>query len=595
MLLKVLLCQKKRRASRDMLIDALWTEDEQRQMKDVRGALKSTAVVLREVLRIAGEESLLMTLTASDELMLAEQQRIWVDADAFEQLVNLAMRATGEQEALQQWELAHALVQGEFLAEDRYSDWAKTRRETLQGKAGECVYALADLYVKQQRPDRAREVLWDQLEAYPTDQDALFRLMTLLEQQQRYHAAWQLYKRAREAITKDDLSLTPRTHAVAKRIREKLMTQELPPPVETAIPLDQSGIYAVSPHVQLNKTAAISLAVTNQSLTAESSKKHGVINQENDNLLFPDIPPMLLESVVLQSTVEAYEDVLALAWEAFYTSSAQRAANTVAHWLLHLTLQINTFPGMADQLIEQRCRFLQLDSVISRDRTDFVRAFNAINEAITLAFQLKNAELVASSLYRRAKIWLAQQKYELASQDLEHALPYAQRSRNPLRCYILMLLAETYSHFVRDDKQNFKKSFILLDEVDQAVRSHGVLEGDGSYVKVDTPGLYMIRGDVLRRSGQFQDARKALDIVRENLPKEFTRWQGNLLFSEASLALAEHDVSSACQYGFDALEIARATDSRSGETKVHRLYRDIYKIEPSHPHTKELGARLGLL
>ncbi len=61
---------------------------------------------------------------------------------------------------------------------------------------------------------------------------------------------------------------------------------------------------------------------------------------------------MLLESVVLQSTLEAYEDVLALLWEAFYTSSAQRAANTVAHWLLHLTLQINTFPRMADQFIQ---------------------------------------------------------------------------------------------------------------------------------------------------------------------------------------------------------------------------------------------------
>ncbi len=33
-----------------------------------------------------------------------------------------------------------------------------------------------------------------------------------------------------------------------------------------------------------------------------------------------------------------------------------------------------------------------------------------------------------------------------------------------------------------------KKSFTLLDEVVQAVRSYGVLEGDGSYVKVYIPG-----------------------------------------------------------------------------------------------------------
>ena len=44
-LLKVLLCQHNRRATRDKLMDLLWSEDEQHEMKDIRAALKTTAVV----------------------------------------------------------------------------------------------------------------------------------------------------------------------------------------------------------------------------------------------------------------------------------------------------------------------------------------------------------------------------------------------------------------------------------------------------------------------------------------------------------------------------------------------------------------------
>lgn len=186
-----------------------------------------------------------------------------------------------------------------------------------------------------------------------------------------------------------------------------------------------------------------------------------------------------------------------------------------------------------------RTRFLQLDSVIARDRTDFTKAFDAINEALTLSFHLKDSELVAASLYRRAKIWLAMEKYEKAVQDLEQALPYAYRSRDPLRCYIMMLLAESYSLFAPTNKNLSQKCFRLLDEVERTVRTFGILEGDGSYVKVDIPGLFMIRGGILRRVGQFKESQKTLNVVRESLPKEFTRWQGNLLLAEAHLALAQ--------------------------------------------------------
>ena len=225
-LLKVLLCQHNRRATRDKLMDLLWSEDEQHEMKDIRAALKTTAVVLRDILRIGGEESLLISLLSSDELMLAEQQQVWVDADAFETLIHHAIRTTQVQDALPLWEQAYTLAQGEFLEDEPYSEWATARRDTLHGKMGQCVHALADLYVAHQRLDLAQDILWDVATATPVDEDALCRLLALLEQQERYHAAWQLYTNAKQECVEEGCHLTPRVHALAKRIRGKLVAVE---------------------------------------------------------------------------------------------------------------------------------------------------------------------------------------------------------------------------------------------------------------------------------------------------------------------------------------------------------------------------------
>ncbi len=141
----------------------------------------------------------------------------------------------------------------------------------------------------------------------------------------------------------------------------------------------------------------------------------------------------------------------------------------------------------------------------------------------------------------------------------------------------------------------FQKSLEHLDSVDQFVREQGVLEGDGSFVKVDVSGLYMIRGDVLRRNREIHKAHTALNIVQGSLPKEFTRWQGNLHLSTSQLFLAEGDVANSCQQMHNALDLFLATGSRSGLAKTQRIYRAVQNVEPARSDVKELGMRLGIL
>lgn len=293
-------------------------------------------------------------------------------------------------------------------------------------------------------------------------------------------------------------------------------------------------------------------------------------------------------------SLEAYEGILTLAWETYYTSSPQRSARTVEYCLADVKQAISTSRGvLRDQLQAFYCRFLQLGGVIARDRLDLTQSFYDSNTSVNLAIELENAELMASALYRRAKIYLEQLAYQLAIHDLERALPYANRSRDPLRCYVSISLAEVYSLLSPGDKQLQRKSLFLLDQVESTVRKSNVLQGDGSFAKVDIPGLHMIRGDVLRRFCKLQDAEQALAIAHRHLPPEFTRWQGNLLISQSMLCYARKDAERACQLALDALTVIRATQSRSNRAKIEQLCQNL-RATKSPSIVRVLEKELGL-
>jgi DNA-binding SARP family transcriptional activator len=201
-LFKLLLCAPGRQASKGMLAGILWPEvDEDRARESLRSACK----VLRKVLRTASGEELLDQRTSGEILRLAEQTRLWIDADAFEELVAQASRATSEEAALPLWEEANALLRGEFFAEDQSAEWAhhrlvKKRQQGLWLARCRMIRHLADLYVRRGQTSLAEEMLEAHLLHFPTDQDALYRLLLLLEQQGCFEQASILYERTRRVL-----------------------------------------------------------------------------------------------------------------------------------------------------------------------------------------------------------------------------------------------------------------------------------------------------------------------------------------------------------------------------------------------------------
>src|SRR5579864_9566394 len=132
------------------------------------------------------------------------------------------------------------------------------------------------------------------------------------------------------------------------------------------------------------------------------------------------------DSVASTATMTFYEGMLALSWELYHTSSVQKAASSIDDAFEKLNTYFKDATGVKkDQYDAMRCRFYQLYSLISRDQMELDKAIDYQNQAIAIAFHLKNAELIASSLLRRARAYHQQSEHKLALQDALDALPYA--------------------------------------------------------------------------------------------------------------------------------------------------------------------------
>jgi DNA-binding SARP family transcriptional activator len=198
----LLLCAPNRQSLRGKLLNIFWGEkDEEKARESLRSMLKG----LRTMLALPRGEEVLETTHNGEVLKLKGQEVIWVDADAFEALVQQASRETDPYRALSLWQEAHDLLCGDFLAEDVLQEWAnsrviKVRHHTLQVARRRMVRSLADLYIQLGHNVEAEELLSGHVIRFPADQDALYRLMKLLIKAECFEEARSYYEQAKVAL-----------------------------------------------------------------------------------------------------------------------------------------------------------------------------------------------------------------------------------------------------------------------------------------------------------------------------------------------------------------------------------------------------------
>ncbi|MFN4218988.1 MAG: ATP-binding protein [Candidatus Bipolaricaulia bacterium] len=155
-LLKILSSERGRVFSPDELIEYLWPDGE---LRSAASNLRSRVAELRKILEpqlTHGEQSRYI-LTQRGGYLLSAESDCWIDAEEFSHCEERGRRAHGAgdfDEAIRAFEGAVALYRGEYLAEDRYEEWALQIRERFRERFVEVLSLLADALARrgQYRP-----------------------------------------------------------------------------------------------------------------------------------------------------------------------------------------------------------------------------------------------------------------------------------------------------------------------------------------------------------------------------------------------------------------------------------------------------------
>ncbi|WP_201375431.1 BTAD domain-containing putative transcriptional regulator [Ktedonobacter robiniae] len=222
-LFKLLLCAPGRQATKIQLAGILWPESEEDKARE---SLRSASKTLGKVLTtITGEK--LFDTSQRDRLKLADQSRLWVDVDAFEQYVIQAGQYENPKDAVALWQEAKDLLGGTFLVEDRHQEWVthtwvKARRQGLLKDRRKMIRSLADAYIEIGQLSAAEDLLSNHLLRFPTDQDALLRLLVLLVQQGCPDEALMYYEKLQRLLSASGKSLSTHITAFVGQLRESL-------------------------------------------------------------------------------------------------------------------------------------------------------------------------------------------------------------------------------------------------------------------------------------------------------------------------------------------------------------------------------------
>ena len=149
-----------------------------------------------------------MLLTEHSTLMLADQAQLWVDADAFEDLLNPARNTSDPGLTEQLLEEATLLYNGDYLPEERDIPWIQSRRDALQRSWIGLLLELADLRIAREALPGAIDTLDRLLAVDPTNEAAVQRLIILLTQSGRRAEALRIYQRF-AALLRQEYKIAP--------------------------------------------------------------------------------------------------------------------------------------------------------------------------------------------------------------------------------------------------------------------------------------------------------------------------------------------------------------------------------------------------
>ena len=516
-------------------------------------------------------------------------------------MVQQASREADPQRALLLWQRAKQLLRGEFLADDLTrewisSRWVKARRQAVRTVRRRMVRHLADLHIQLGQHTFAEEILHEHIIQFPTDQDALYRLMHLLVEQACIDEALSYYEQCKHALAAlgkqpadhiralvDSLRVTPQqdawylVHGMPKALSSEYSEQRIAPP--SLIHLAQSIIGAGSKREEQEMDRLRRqllqgiLRVTGASVIAPYST---LLNSDSVERLSRALTrPASLDKQTLHylerrignywqdrnDVILPAQDLLPYVIEDLHKVTALLEGSLLPTVRVHLC----SLAGEASMLVGE----------LYYDMSNYAQARVFHDVAIIAAHEANNMALEAVAWARKSFAWTYDGNADEARICIQQACRLAWSVNSTVRAWLGAVEAEIQAN--RGDRRACLQA---LGE-STIVEDHKHQKADCYWIHFDRSlcagyqGVSFLRLSSRGHRDLIHNAQVALQDALDLLDPAMKRRQPTLLVDLAGAYVHQRNIEQACGYALQAMNIATEIKSQVSLQRLLSLRGDL--------------------
>jgi tetratricopeptide (TPR) repeat protein len=442
--------------------------------------------------------------------------------------------------------------------------WVYGRRASLELARHECPLWQAALYQQRGRVRKAETLLLELLEENPTDEDALYRLVELLQRQRRYGTALRFYRNAEHLLAAEGIEPTAWIKDLVEHVHA-----DLPLPTRESVPLLQLAA-ALPPSRQENTLDVMQshrhrlhellhLACTVLVL-APYARWYPEGNEQTGRAV---APIARLDLAVLDDL----ESITASYWRLCTNTSLDLLGGVLEHFQAVTHLLKRTQPR---EVFRRLCSLAgEIAQILGKtlfDLHEYALAWPYYTFSIKAAQGASNHDLWAAGLGRMSLLLIYWEQPQ-------EALPLLQETRQltiqsaGIRCWLAAVEAELYAHL--DDANACDEALGIA----KALAAREPLGEDYYATGFNSSRLAGYEGACFVRLRRPERALAALQQALVLLDPQAIRRQSTL-FTDMGVAYAQQgNVQEACKLARQALAITTNTKSRAVLERVRTLHK----------------------
>jgi hypothetical protein len=281
---------------------------------------------------------------------------------------------------------------------------------------------------------------------------------------------------------------------------------------------------------------------------------------------------------------------------------------------------LHTCQGQKDSWIDLLCRYYQHATFIALHHKEDAQAVSYIHRAVDMAslLEIEDAELTGAALYRRARVHVIHNKYDLARQDSQATLAKAEHARGPLKGNAYLLAAETNALYAGGEEK-LKKQCRKWQELAANLLYQKKVQEDETFLWFDLYAVHHERAKTLARFSLFhtsddelidllknphrkanenlKDAQDALETAKTHMAAHDTgKAEKSMDYSitQARVHLIGKEFEESAKETKFALQMARAAHSQQDIRQIRKIHAMLHTLAPKNPYILNLGVELGI-